>query len=781
MKAISCCLAFFALIIMAPDAEGEERSVRGVITDQSGRAIVGATAALVWNNQTLSGTACDTAGLFTLSWSTVSETGRAIDSDSLALECSAIGFETVLIPLNEMSIDETVHIRLFTSIVELSGVTASAARITPDRTESDDSEVRAAAQRSFVSSNPLAAVRSAAVSRSGSAFGSQVRFSGSNPNHTLNGVSLGSDPAHYGMFALLPSASVARVSFTDQSLSASAGSASAVALETDRRFGPTAGGNVSLSALESVGAYRLSGERGFLSGSLRKSVLDKLIRYAPGVRERATIPPTNYQDIYLSAGYRLRPGTDLFIDQFLAQDFLAFNTQATSVNSAGVETFQHTRRHNSALSLRHSAGRSLFKAHLNYESFKSEYRAGALDTQNPAALQLDLRENGYILQAGADLSVERESSRYQIGAAYKNRSNPGISLSQSNWNFLPPQSTSDNPHFYQLSLNTLYDELTVSDRGQELVFYADFERHWGSWHLQSGLRAQFNDHLAESARGLIRIALTQRWNERESLQLAFGGFAESPVKNLIDPYQILIRDNLAQLKYEKTQLAKLTYTRSGQMGRRFSAAIFAKRMYDLSSLTPEFFTPETEIERVFALADLSMQSNTSQTHTGFNLAYSDPAAFGESLDERLSLRVSYAYTHSAEETNGISTVLSEDAPHRFELDLAVDAGKMYDFGIQLFARSGYRYTEPVSPQAPMMALPTVYTELEYSAALASLNRERFPLNLNVNLSASKTFGDLALYMNVGNFFNRANPMVRTLDGYVYDAGILPSIGASYNF
>jgi hypothetical protein len=509
-------------------------------------------------------------------------------------------------------------------------------------------------------------------------------------------------------------------------------------------------------------------------------VLDKLIRHINVENVRATIPPTNYEDIFLSAGYRLKPGSAVFLDQLFTQDFLAYNTQSTSLNTAGVETFQHTRRQNSALSFRRNTAHTIFNAFVSYEKFKSQYRAAALDA-DPLALALDLAESGQRIQSGVDFSLDKSRSQYRVGASYGYRSNPNINLSQRNWNFLPPQSTSDNPYYYQASLNSLYSELSVGDRGEDLALYADYNRRWNSWRLMTGLRTQFNDYLVNSADVLARMTLTHEYNERQRLQLSLGSYAESPVRNLIDPYQILIRNNLSELKSEKTYLAKLTFTKQGDLNRKFSAALFAKRMTDLPALTPKFYSIRILSMRVYALGELRMQSNGTRLYSGFSVSYDDPALFAETFSERLQLRTSYAYTHSSEVVDDVTTALSEDAPHRFELDLGYDAGKRYEFGFQLFARSGYRYTEPSAPQAPVFGLPTVYTENSYTTELSQQNRERFPLNLNVNLSARRTFGAVLVYMNVGNVFNRANPLVRTFDNYVYDAGILPSIGAKYSF
>lgn len=755
-------------------------NINGVISDATGEALYGATVELYQGERFLTGIACDTAGEFEFSW-TASSNNTESDTGAVGLKCSSVGFESASVLLVNCTQIEGLEISLAESTIELATITVQAPREQAETTQHDNSDLTTAAQRSVLSSNPLEVVRGAEVSRSGSAFGSQIRFSGSNPDHTLNGVSLGSDPAHYGMFALLPSASVARLTFTDQTLSASAGSASAVELETDRKFSETQGGSMGLSVLEALSAYRFGTEKMFVSGSLRESTLDKVVRMSNIERERSTIPPTSYRDMFLSAGYRFAGGTDLFVDQLFARDALEYNTQSSSVNTAGVETYQHTYRQNSALSLRHSTKDAIFNARFSYQEFISDYRASALDASNIDALKLDLSEQGSRIQTSADYTLERGTKQYTFGANFSKRMNPDVSLEQRNWNFLPPQSTSDNPHYYQLALNETLGSLQLNEQTQEVAVFADYAQRWDSWRVQTGLRLQHNNFLSVRRDALVRFSVSHRLDDQQNIQLSLGTYAESPIKNLIDPNQILIRRDLAKLKNEKTRLVKLSYSKSGEMNRELTVSMFAKQLRDLASLTPTYRDSDLEGEQQYFLTDLSMTSERNQTITGFTFSYSDPAVFSELFDSRLDLRASYAFTHSSETTHGIASRVVEDTPHRIEFDLGFDAGKNYDLGLQLFARSGYRYTDPSAPTGPLMNTATSENELDYYSALALQNSERFPVNLNLNISARRKIGDLTVFMNVGNLFNRANPLVRTLDGFVYDAGVLPSFGATYSF
>jgi hypothetical protein len=43
------------------------------------------------------------------------------------------------------------------------------------------------------------------------------------------------------------------------------------------------------------------------------------------------------------------------------------------------------------------------------------------------------------------------------------------------------------------------------------------------------------------------------------------------------------------------------------------------------------------------------------------------------------------------------------------------------------------------------------------------------------------FGDSELFFSVANLTNHANPMINTAGGFIYDAGLLPSIGFRQRF
>jgi len=53
------------------------------------------------------------------------------------------------------------------------------------------------------------------------------------------------------------------------------------------------------------------------------------------------------------------------------------------------------------------------------------------------------------------------------------------------------------------------------------------------------------------------------------------------------------------------------------------------------------------------------------------------------------------------------------------------------------------------------------------------------ININSDLFAEFNLGRCRIYATLTNISNRRNPIIRTADGFIYDAGILPSIGLKY--
>ncbi len=772
-------VAFSCALPSVTEAASGDLRLSGQVVDGSGEAIVGATVVLLYGDSVVSGTAGDFDGIFSIRLGRAeferyaNQYSQSDATESWALSASSIGFGSsrVGVSLAEKTVTG-ILIVLSEEQVSVEGVTVVA-----EATESANfrkqafNDISKVAQRGLSVTNPIEAVRAPEVSRSGSAFSSQIRFSGSSPDYTLNGASIGRDPAHYGMFSVLPSVAISEVGFDDQALDASDASPGQVELKTDRSFSENSSGELTLSGLEAVGGYRKGTERWFVSAALRKSVIDKLVGPQDAQSEKRTIPPTNFQDVFVSSGVRLSSATSLYLDQYHAQDFLAFNTGATATNSAGIDALQHTRNRMFGAHLRNITPSTLFNLKVSAKFDKAVYLANATDSESPEALALDLQDNTTTVRSDADIAFAIGENQITSGVTVSHWSTSNLSLSQNNWNFLPPYSTSDNPYYYQGLVNAQYGELSVTRAGTDMAFFTQFERSAGPWRLRAGLRAQGYDYLSSRADVLMRLALARRLSDNLTTQFSLGTYAEAPLSSLLDPYQVLVRNNLSALSSVSTKIAKVSLSAVTNSKSRYDFSLFAKTIDNLPTLTPTFS------DESLAPVSVAMQSNGSQMFLGFTAAYARQGALASIFGERLDIKTGYAFTKVSAQTNNIATNYSEDSPHRYEMDASYHASSAVRISGLFTIRTGNRYTAPFTKSNLSSDLGSAY----YASNVASENSTRFPAHINMNLSISYQTGSWVTMANVGNAFNRANPIVSAYDGFVYDAGVLPSLGVTYKF
>ncbi|MFQ5607079.1 MAG: hypothetical protein ACE5GA_03960, partial [Candidatus Zixiibacteriota bacterium] len=620
-----------------------------------------------------------------------------------------------------------------------------------------------------------------AVSRSGSSLGSQIRFAGSSPVYTLNGATLGTDPAHYGMFSLLPTEALDRLSYSDHATSARGGSPTKVELYTDRSFRDASEARITLSALEAVVGARRGNGRFFIAGSVRGSILDKLVERLSDTTAPVRIPPTEFRDLFVNAGIRLSGSLELFVDQYFTSDGLTLTTGATSLNGDGIRASQNTGRSLLNLELRKLTPGLWWKVAAQAERVTADYRAQVAGEAGPAALALDLSERRRRFQLSGEITRMWKTLRIAAGAQGVWREYPSTYLRQQNWNFLPPQATSDNPNFYQLGLNLLYSEFDVAASGGELALYAEIEKELPRWTLRAGARAQMYGYLAHRYDVVGRLSVSHKLNRYAGLKVGYGSYAESPLGNLIDPYQTLIRRQLAELNSLKTNLITIAYERNYRERSVFGARLFAKRITDLPALTPIIRTYEAFGLALNALGDLRMRSSRSQDYVGGALSYRRRRALEGLFGDRLDFSFSYALTMARESVRGISASPTENAPHQLETGLDYRAGKLWSLGARLSARSGYRYTSPRDFDLSPSGLLQTYTGELDGESIASENNARFPAHASLQISARYEREVFSLFASVGNLLNRSNPIISARDGFIYDSGILPSIGASWRF
>lgn len=130
----------------------------------------------------------------------------------------------------------------------------------------------------MVPTNPIAALHQPQLVRQGSSHSSKLRINGSNPRYFVNGSDIGHDPNHYGMFSIIPGSVVRSMNLYAQGTPSRFRGPTALELETPMPFGKRSSGELNLSLVEATGMISLSTDRIYSIGTLRKSVLDKLVR-----------------------------------------------------------------------------------------------------------------------------------------------------------------------------------------------------------------------------------------------------------------------------------------------------------------------------------------------------------------------------------------------------------------------------------------------------------------------------------------------------------------------
>jgi hypothetical protein len=616
-----------------------------------------------------------------------------------------------------------------------------------------------------VPSNPTAAVIEPAVVREGSQHSSKIRVHGSAPDYYINGVNIGADPNHYGAFTIIPSAVVQDMRLHPGGTSVSHGMPAALELTTKEAFGERLSGEASLSPLEATGAVSIGSDRAFALASLRKSVLDKLVNRFDIHSDRRTLPPTNFQDVFLSTGLRLNESQTVVLDQYFVQDFLSYSTLESPSNAGGVDIFQHTKDSYLGLRYRWQLPSAQLKARLSGRWSKEIYRASPGAGQS-GGFNLDLSEHRRTFSAVVEADIELPSDRVLVmGAEGDYNAGRDLKMQQTNWNFLPPDASSDLPHPYQPELNELYDNVAVGTSSSSGAIWSSLAMGLGRIDIEPGIRVDLFSDLEQSTAWSPRLKATLPLGNEQTMELALGGYAESPVSRLLQPYQVLIRHHAQNLRPVRSWMA----TAACQwQGIRISG--FAKEISNQPVVTPNYtkVTDDNVVEPGF----LDMASGGRSAFIGGDLTFE----LKHPGEWPITVYGFYGYSHATRRTAGVSVPHELDAPHRFFLQLGYQASSRLNLGADLAVRSGYPYSSQ-----QLTSADNRYSGDWWQAQLATQNDRRFPAHISLNLHGELTFGDLRLNLNVANATDHGNPMINTSDGYIYDAGILPSLGLSYQF
>ena len=775
---LACITTLIIGLTVLPNAEDsltQPFRLEGRVTD-GGSPIVGATVVLVFGDSVLVGAATDEDGSYTIF-------GLVEYDRPLALRVRAVGFAT-----NEIDITVGPQVKLPDIWLRETPLDVGTVRVVGSKEKTsvsssiERSEVLRSARQSFVPTNPVAALKSPEVVRQGSNHSSQIRIDGAAPEFLIDGASVGTDPDHYGMFAVLPTPAVQAIQLQSRGTAAGHRGPAVVEIETPRTYAFPLSGELNLSIIEATGAIAYGTENQYALATVRKSVLDQLVNNIDIRAGRRTIPPAGFTDLFLSVGARFGQGREIIVNQYHAADRLVFDTGPSKIAPNGVSTFQDTEEH--FISGRYKGLHGDFLVELNTGVHLREEKYVASSLSEPSSLDIDLAEQMAELNAGIRVTSDWRGRSIKVGYETEAVIDRNTSLSQQNWNFLPPNATSDSPHPYQPELNKYYGEVAYSQSNLEHAACLSIQHEYGPLALENGVRLQANSGVASSPELLQRHRATYTISKQTAVTLFAGTFSESPISRVLEPYQVLIRLDHDLLQPVRTELVSL-----GGRYKFLSGSLFARRTSHLPVLEPDFSTlnqveSPTLDERgliYFGPAHLSsgdflsMRSVGEATHFGCEIAMSPIQVF----DPRITVNGSYAYTHARNITPAASYPADLDSPHRLYSGVTVAVTNKLSIGTEFSLRSGYPYTP--YPSTPANSNPDRFNTTYYSQQQSSVNSERFPVNYQINFNLNYDFGGSQLFFNVANLTNRGNPVINTNSGYVYDAGILPSVGYRLTF
>lgn len=749
------CLYLTTILMISVQASSASDYMRGQVVDTLGQPIIGVSVVLLDSDRILTGTATNTEGRFSL------KTDPEWPQD-VSMRLSSLGYQKRDILLVSITDSASLIIELKTALKRIKGFKiVPSPQTDASRLEMNRQEVYGKARTGLVSTNIAEAIQSPSVSRAGSAHSSQLRVYGTSPMYYYNDLPIGYDPNHYGIFTILPAPAISQTSFDLLGTSAEYGLPAVISLTGERRFSKHQGGSVQVSVLDATANYSIGTGSEFLSFSLRKSVLDKLVDRFSLRSEKRTLPPTNFQDVVIAGGKDFSGGFRLRLDGYQTRDYLAYNTSLRS-GSTKVSTRQHSERRLVGLHLDHIYSGGLISASFAVADRLSEYFAAP---GNGREMYVDLSDQyqTYLGRLKADFT--RGESQLTIGVRTEIRRGREVNLDQMNWNFLSPFSNSDNPYIYQQALNQNYGQYRYLEESNHSAAYASYR--FGVKHLtfETGLRWESYSNLAVKQLVSFRGRFTLPHNSGKT-ELFIGTFNESPVNDILEPYQIQILANLTKLAPIHKRLVSLNHSRP-----RLKMAVFHKEIHNLPTLTPHF-------DRVFNKDGTIARDFITVVSDGYLNLWGGTAEIDIShlILDRLNGSVSYGYTDAYRQADGITVPYELEAPHTLQVDLNRTFSSKLMLGTKFTFRSGYPYTPPPMPSAS--ATEQYYSEAYYNSAISLTNSERFAPHASLDIYGHYQTGRVKLFWSISNLTNRSNPIISSHSGYIYDAGILPTIGVN---
>jgi len=732
-------------------------TLTGVVTDLNHEPVPGATVLILASDSVLAGTSTNTDGSFLI---------RMTAIDGAVLKVSAIGFAVSSTQLSMLSQSirhdvclEQVDIPLPSISVapepenEIKGTVLSAR------------EVSERSRESIVPSNPIAAIQSPQVIRRGSQHSSNLRVNGTSPTFYVNGNKIGYDPNHYGAFSIIPGGIVDGIRIYTQGTRAKYGLPSVVELNTTTPFNGGFDGEANISVIASDGFVSIGKKNFFLTGSARKSVIDRLAKKINTKSERQTIPPTNFRDIFISSGVLLSPTSKIVVDAYQVRDFLSLESGIATGRAGGVSTNLHSTEWFASGRYEGIHRNWFVQGATTTRSSYESYQANSIK-HGSRGLQLDLTERSVTSTATLDVTRAEGTVDFAAGIHGEYVSNRETDLHQQNWNFQPPDSPTDLPSLYQPQLNAMFGEYHGKRSNAGGDGYLSLKISGNKISHEHGMRVDYFSNLSHPTSFSIRheVKIDAPWET--SVDIHFGTYAESPVNRILEPWQPIIRSEESTLQPIRTTLVGASIKNRG-----FAVGLFSKRMGNVPAVVPPLKSmaglDTANTGRV------QMTSLATQGFTGWDISY----AHENFIAKDLSFYGYYGHSRASRQLLQWEVPHELDIPHRFFASVDYTGFGRWSLGASIKIQSGAPYT----PAPELSALTPEDTASAYIGQIERENSMRLPHNVSLNVRAQRAFAHGALYFSVANVTNRENAIIHSYRGYIYDAGIMPSLGFSYRW
>jgi hypothetical protein len=752
------CLAFNTAAFATSD-----RNLQGIVVSKSGEPLVGVSVILQRDSQVISGVATDTLGRFIFN-------PASIPSGDYHLKFSAIGYKDTSVSLSSISnATNPMAITLIEMPIEIERIIVNPQVKLHERSlDLPREQLARETRRSLIATNPIGAIRVPEVTHVGSYHSSRLKINGINPVYYINGMEMGQNPDHYGMFSILPGPVIENLSLSTSGNDASYGSPSMIEFSTVRPFSQKPKSEIDLSFIEGTGSIFMGDDRFFFLSSMRKSILDRLADRLNSGSSGRSIPPTNFRDIYLSSGVKSSPNSTLLVDSYITSDYLAYDLNGTQLNPDGISTVQGTGDRYLSLRFERVKGNAYIKLGAAAKDNTENYAARSIEDRSQETFHVDLNSHERIYLANGSIDYQLNKTSLKFGGSLKYYADKYLSMNQTNWNFLPPDAASDIPYIYQRELNRFYGSYENTSTQLSNSAYLTLTQKIANYEFQTGGRIEHFAYLAEKIKPVYRLSLARKSQRIGNISLSYGTYAASPVSRTLEPYQILIDANLEGLTPVETRLLSAKY----EIG-PLTLGAFRQYVDKSPRIAPDF--SKIAEHNIPDSGFIAMKSDGKINTAGYEIGLNFTNLFSHKLD----FRAYYAYGKSEKTTFGVTVPYELSSPHRLFAEINYNLTRNFSLGGDFSSHSGYRYST-----IPFSIIPrdhNIYTPDVYRAAMGAENSHQFNFNMIANVCAELDWGRCQIFGVVSNITNHKNSIIKTADGFIYDASLIPSIGLKYQF